>query len=122
MTEKGYRQDIIKKCRALGTWRDEFARTCARLAAIYARLDAVEDVYVSSGGDPVVKYTNAKGGENLVRNPYLVELDGLYMQALTYEKELGLTAASLKKINESALSQEHKKSALEAALESLDDD
>ena len=51
----------------------------------------------------VVNYVNNKGKENDRRNPYIAELDTLYDQALTYERELGLTAAALKKINETAL-------------------
>jgi len=38
-----------------------------------------------------------------VRNPLLAEIDILYEQALTCERELGLTAAALRRINEGAL-------------------
>lgn len=84
-------------------WRDEFERTQRRLAKIYVRIDAVEKLFTDSGGAYVIEHTNNKGSANAARNPYIQELDLLYEQALTYERELGLTVAALKKINESAL-------------------
>ena len=103
MTERQYNMDIKRKCTALGVWRDEFERTQRRLAKVYVRIDQVETQYENSGGAPIVKHTNNKGHENAMRNPFLAELDILYEQALTYERELGLTASALRKINESAL-------------------
>lgn len=103
MTEKGYAQDIKQKCKALGIWRDEFERVQKRLAKVYVRIDEVERLFKDSGGAFVVKHKNNKGETNPARNPYIVELDILYDQATVCEKELGLTAAALKKINEEAL-------------------
>lgn len=103
LTERQYQMDIKRKCAAIGVWRDEFERTQKRLAKIYARIDAVEELFRSSGGEYVVKHKNNKGETNAARNPYIAELDILYEQALTYERELGLTASALRRINESAL-------------------
>ena len=103
MTERQYNMDIKRKCTALGVWRDEFERTQRRLAKVYVRIDQVEGQYEKSGGAPIVEHVNNKGHENAMRNPLLAELDILYEQALTYERELGLTASALRKINESAL-------------------
>jgi hypothetical protein len=97
VTERGYLNDIRRKCVALGVWRDEFERVQRRLAKVYCRIDDVEAKYTENGGKPIITHKNNKGSENDVRNPYLVELDTLYDQALAYEKELGLTAAALKK-------------------------
>lgn len=103
LTENGYAADIRRKCEALGTWRPEFERAQRRLAKIYVRLDDVEGAYAASGSVPLVTHVNKAGAENLMRNPLLAEIDILYDQALTYERELGLTSAALKKINESAM-------------------
>ena len=103
MTERQYTMDIKRKCTALGVWRDEFERTQRRLAKIYTRIDGVEKLYEESGGEPVITVTNNKGHENTMRNPIIAELDILYEQAMQHERELGLTAAALRKINESAL-------------------
>ena len=103
MTERQYMMDIKRKCQALGVWREEFERTQRRLARIYTRIDAVEELFAGSGGQFVVKHKNNKGETNAARNPYIAEIDILYEQALTCERELGLTAAALKRINEGAL-------------------
>jgi len=103
MTQRQYQMDIKRKCQALGVWRDEFERTQKRLAKIYARLDRVEAQYEDEGGEPAVDFTNKNGATNRVRNPLLAEIDILYEQALTCERELGLTAAALRRINEGAL-------------------
>ena len=57
--------------------------------------------------------------KNAARNPFLVELDTLYDQALTYERELGLTPAALRKINEDAL-KPRRRNGLEQALRLLE--
>ena len=98
MTEPEYAEQITSRCESLGTWREEFASTRSRLAKIY---------------------TNKAGAKNAARNPFLVELDTLYDQALTYERELGLTPAALRKINEDAL-KPRKRSGLEQALRLLE--
>lgn len=103
LTEKSYQTDIRRKCEAVGAWRNEFKRTLDRLAKIYTRIDAVEQLFIESGSKFIIAHKNNKGETNPVRNPILAELDLLYDQALTYEKELGLTASALKKINEEAL-------------------
>lgn len=102
MTERSYLLDIKKKCMMLGTWRDEFERPQRRLAKIYARTDEVETAYRETGSRPVIEHTNKNGSVNLVRNPMLRELDTLYDQALTYERELGMTPAALKRITDEA--------------------
>lgn len=103
MTERQYMMDIKRKCAALGVWRDEFERTQRRLAKLYARIDKLEGEFQERGAQLVVEYTNKGGATNYVKNPYVTEIDFLYEQAIVYERELGLTAAALKKINESAL-------------------
>ena len=120
MTEQGYAREIKRRCQALGVWRDEFEKTQKRLAKIYVRIDDVEAAYEADGRQAIVEHTNKAGATNLMRNPYLQEIDMLYDQALTYERELGLTAAALKKINEDALKTRKARDGLEAALKLLE--
>lgn len=119
MTEPEYAEQITSRCESLGTWREEFASTRTRLAKIYVRIDVVEAEYERTGAHPIVTHTNKAGAKNAARNPFLVELDTLYDQALTYERELGLTPAALRKINEDAL-KPRKRSGLEQALRLLE--
>ena len=102
-TERQYLAEIKKRCESLGIWREEFDATRRRLARIYARLDAVEDQYTREGEEVLVEKEGSNGQINQVINPLLTEIEKLYDQALTHEKELGLTAAALRKINEEAL-------------------
>ena len=120
MTEDEYRAEIERKCEALGVWREEFSRARDRLAAIYVRIDKTEEGYIKTGGNPIVMHTNKAKEKNLARNPFLTELDALYTQALTHERELGLTASALKKINEGALHPAKKISGLENTLRLLE--
>ena len=103
VTERQYAMDIKRKAKALGVWRDEFERTQRRLARLYARIDRLEEEFAEEGAQLVIEYTNKGGATNRVKNPYVTEIDFLYEQAIIYERELGLTAAALKKINEAAL-------------------
>ena len=73
---------------------------------------ASQKSYEESGRNPVVLHTNKSGNTNIVKNPALVVVDNLNKTALEYWKELGLTPASLRRINESALKGGKKSSSL----------
>ena len=75
--------------------------------------------FVVKGGTPLHGEAAIAGAKNAARNPFLVELDTLYDQALTYERELGLTPAALRKINEDAL-KPRRRNGLEQALRLLE--
>lgn len=94
--------DIRKKCKKLGVWRDEFDSAAHRLARIYAHIDKIEARTESDAFEYLTSHTNKNGSTNMIKNPLLAQLDNLYDQALTLERELGLTSAALKRIkNES---------------------
>ena len=118
MTEQGYCRDIRRKCESLGVWRAEFDKPLRRLAKLYVRIDKVEAEF-EVDGQTTVEHTNKAGATNVSRNPLLMELNALYDQALTLERELGLTAAALKKINEDALGKKPAADPLTAALTRL---
>ncbi|MBP5379270.1 MAG: hypothetical protein J6Y64_06990, partial [Ruminococcus sp.] len=71
---------------------------------------------IESGGELLVEYTNKAGATNLALNPLVKLVNDLNDTALTYWKELGLTAAALKKINEAAIKGSSELSALDKAL------
>lgn len=101
-TPRAHLIDIRKKCKKLGVWRDEFAAAARRLARIYAHIDQIEALTESESFEYLTTHTNKNGSTNLIKNPLLSQLDNLYDQALTLERELGLTSAALKRIkNES---------------------
>ena len=103
MAETDYKKSIVSKMKALGTYKKEFEKTIERLAALYAQLDLIDKQYIKSGGNPVIVHTNKAGASNPTKNPFLTARDEVYTQLLAHERELGLTPAALKKINESVL-------------------
>lgn len=118
MTEKGWRQKIKNKCREAGTYRESFDVTIENLAIILAKRDELHDEFLNSGESAVMEYTNKNGSTNLVKNPVLTMMNDYNTSALAYLKELGLTPAGLKRLNESVMKEE-KGSSLEKALAKL---
>lgn len=80
--------------------------------------DDAQAQYKSAGGTPVVEHTLDRGQKNMKVNPALKAVMDLDAQALSYWRDLGLTPAGLKKINDEAM-KERKRSALAEALISL---
>lgn len=102
-TERSYKQDIVRRMKAIGTYREEFNPTIERLARLYCQRDKLEQQYDESGGNPVIMHTNKAGATNPTKNPFLTARDEVYSQLLSHERELGLTPNALKKMNEAAL-------------------
>lgn len=119
-TEKGFREKIREACKNVGTYKEEFEPVIGRLAEMYVRMQRTRAEFLRSGGQTIVKYTNKAGASNPIKNPLLAELDFLHKTALDMERELGLTPASLRKINEAAMTRpEDQEDALTVALQEL---
>jgi len=103
MKKETWKKRIKKQCIEAGTYKPYFDSTIDMLASVMENRDYAQKSYEDSGRQPVVLYTNKSGNTNIVKNPALVVVDNLNKTALEYWKELGLTPASLKRINESAL-------------------
>lgn len=115
-TLKGYREKIRAACRSVGTYKPEFEVIIARLAGYYLRDHQLDELYTDTGSQPIVK---AKGSPLAVKNPILDEKDRLARFILDLERELGLTPAALRKINEAALAAKQAEDPLAAALAGL---
>ena len=102
-TEQHYRNDIVKKMRALGVYHAEFAHTIDTLARTLYDYDRTLKSFEDSGGNVVIKHTNKAGATNATKNPYYLALEGMREDILAYSRELGLTPSGLKKINESSM-------------------
>lgn len=120
MTAKQWKSKIKKACTQAGTYQPCFQAVIDTLASILERRDQAEEAFRQSGGEVIVTHINKAGAANVEQNPALRLINDLNRDALTYWKELGLTAASLKRINEAAIKSEQKVSALEEALMHLD--
>lgn len=119
MNAKEWQKRIAKACKESGTYRSQFNSVIETLASIMELRDNALDKFAEYGGETVVEHTNKGGSTNLVKNPALVVIVELNTQALAYWRDLGLTPAGLKKINDSLNKGEKKESALEKALKNL---
>ena len=119
MNRDEWRQKIIESCERVGTYRPSFDHVIDTLAQIMALRDEAVVKYEESGGEPTVVKTY-KGEKNLYKNPALAVVTDLNAQALAYWRDLGLTPAGLKKINETSLKEKEEASALERALMNLE--
>ena len=75
-------------------------------------------MFEESGGAVLVKHTNKGGATNIEQNPALRLINDLDRDALAYWRDLGLTPAGLKRIDEQKL-KPVKISPLAAALKEL---
>ena len=117
MNRKAWKEKIIGQCESVGTYRESFLPVIDTLALTLEQRDKTQTEFKKSGGKSVIEYTNKSGNTNMVKNPLLVLWDDLNKSALSYWRDLGLTPAGLKKIDESAL----KKRTVSALAEALKD-
>lgn len=116
MTRKTWSKRIKNACEEVGTYKPAFDSMIDALARILELRDNAQKKFEESGGDTIVRHTNKSGQTNIVKNPALVVVMDCNAQALAYWRDLGLSPAGLKRINEAAMKESKKESALERAL------
>ena len=119
MTKAAWKEHIIVACTEAGTYRAYFDSAIDTLAGIMEKRDNAEEQFEKSGGNTVVMHVNKGGNANIVKNPALVVVDDLNKTALAYWRDLGLTPAGLKRINETALKGGSNKNTLGSVLKDL---
>ena len=87
-------------CIDAGTYRPFFDDLINTLAGVLERRDECERQYEESGEGMTIERTNKAGFTTMVKNPTMVFYDDFCRTALNYWKELGLTPAQLKRIND----------------------
>lgn len=120
MTKTKWKAAIEQATKEAGTYRPFFDSVISTLAVILERRDKLERQYKRDGSEALVEHTNKNGSVNMEQNPLLRLINDLNRDALTYWRDLGLTPAGLKKINENAM-KEVKADALTEALRELGD-
>lgn len=118
MKKTAWKRKIVQQTKAVGTYKEAFEPVIITLAGILEQRDQVYEQYIEEGAEPLHEYTNKNGSTNLTKNPLLVLWDELNKSALTYWRDLGLTPAGLKKIDEQSMKPK-KVSALAEALKSI---
>lgn len=110
MKKKAWKSRIKKACVEAQTYKPYFDFVIDELAGILERRDSAAEEYAEDPR-PVVSFTNKGGNENMVKNPLLVLIDDMNKSALAYWRDLGLTPAGLRKINERTFKEKEKDSA-----------
>ena len=87
-----WRNRIIQSCKDASTYQTYFDDVIDTLAGIVENRDRAQEQFEAMKCQPIVQHTNKGGNTNLVKNPALVIINECNAQALTFWKELGLTA------------------------------
>ena len=103
MTEKQYKNAIIKDMKNVGTYKEEFSIAVNTLAKIMFDYQETMGEFEKTGGNIIITHTNKSKEKNVVKNPFYLAIETLRAQILKYLIELGLTPAGLKKINDKSL-------------------
>lgn len=103
MRKETWHNKIKKACQDAGTYRPYFEPIIETLAEIMENRDDAQEKFIRTGRETVVTHTNKGGATNIVKNPALVVVDDLNKTALAYWRDLGLTPAGLKRIDEGAM-------------------
>lgn len=101
--KRTWKRKIKKACEEAGTYREYFEPVIDTLSGIMETRDKAQENFVQSGSNPVVMHTSKNGSKNVVKNPALVIVDDMNRTALTYWRDLGLTPAGLRKIDQSLM-------------------
>lgn len=97
----------------------DFGNVIQTLAEILEQRDKLYKQYQDEGSQVMVVYVSDRGNENNIINPLLKEWQNMNRDALVYWRELGLTPAGLKKLNEDSM-KPTESSALDKVLASLE--
>lgn len=103
MEKKKWKNLLTKNVKENGIYRKTFNSVIETLADILEERDRVRDMYIYQGANPLVMKVSDRGAENLVKNPLLQTWDELNKSALQYWRDLGLTPAGLKKLDEESM-------------------
>lgn len=116
--KSSWKKKIVSASKQAGTYREYFRPVIETLADILERRDTALHQFKASGAEPMIEHTNKGGSTYLEQNPLLRMVNELNRDALAYWRDLGLTPAGLKKIDENSMKPK-KRSALAEALKEL---
>lgn len=103
MTANSWITEIKKQMSLKGVDYSGFGNVIQTLANLLEQRDKLYKQYQNEGSEVMVLYTSDRGKENMIINPLLKEWQNMNRDALVYWRELGLTPAGLKKLNEDSM-------------------
>lgn len=116
MKKATWKKRIRDACTEVGTYQKSFDAVIDTLAGILENRDKALEEFT---GEMIVEHTNKSGATNMEQNPLLRLINDLNRDALAYWRDLGLTPAGLKRINDAAIREKKQQSPLEKALAQL---
>lgn len=116
--EMRYKKQIINKMKQVGTYNASFMYTINTLAKVLADYEETINLYERTGRQKIVKHTNKSGATNIVKNPIYQAIEKQRDDIIAYSRELGLTPAGLKRIQDKGNTSK-KESRLERVLHEL---
>ena len=104
-----------------GTYKSYFDYQIDALAGILEKRDEILRMFDEGEEQLMIEQTNKSGATNRVVNPLFKTWKEMNDQILSFWKELGLTPAGLKKINEDAFQKDKGKRAANNLMEMLEE-
>ena len=98
MTKDEWKIEIENQIKFDHDYIPSFKTTIQILCEMLEERDRVYQKYIESGAAPVVNFTSDRGAVNLKPNPLLRQWQEINTACLAYLRELGLTAAGLRKL------------------------
>ena len=105
MKKRAWKTKLKKACKDAGTYKPYFDHVIDTLAEILEKRDEAMDAYNMDEDEKIVTVVKQKTGMVKVKNPLVAIWEDLNKLALNYWRDLGLTPAGLKKLNEEAFLQ-----------------
>ena len=121
MKKKAWKTRTKKACIEAGTYKPYFDYVIDALARILEKRDQIQEVIDSGEEELIIETTNKSGFTNRVINPLFKTWKEINEQAISYWRELGLTPAGLKKINDEAFQKEKSRKATNNLMEMLEE-
>lgn len=98
MNKKEWKKIIEDQIKFDHDYIPSFQTTIQILSEMLEERDRVYAMYMESGAQPVVNFTSDRGAINLKPNPLLRTWQEINTLCLSYLRDLGLTAAGLRKL------------------------
>ena len=98
MTKDEWKIEIENQIKFDHDYIPSFKTTIQILCEMLEERDRVYQQYIDTGAAPVVNFTSDRGAVNLKQNPLLRQWQEINTACLAYLRELGLTAAGLRKL------------------------
>lgn len=110
MKKRAWKSKIKSACKDAGTYKPFFDHVINTLAEVLEKRDEAMEMYNMDDSEKIVVEVTNKNGTAKVKNPLIAIWEDLNKLALQYWRDLGLTPAGLKKLNEESFAKSEKQS------------